>query len=161
MAAHDWAKWHLNNQSQYATRQTTIGPRASHVNCCTASSPATSALPHSSVTGHVIFRTPFHPTRRILTSSCATCHPYSGDTCHLEIGPAVHPKVQICLTRVITWSCHMSLYRPTMSRCTNLPCQHRDMPHQRPYGLYGLHSQQFYLFDFSDRMRYLLHTDSI
>jgi hypothetical protein len=69
-------------------------------------SPATSSC-------HIIVRSPHHPTRRLLTSSRATCHPSSGDTCHLRIGPTVHPKSQICLTRVITWSRHVS--------CTDLP----------------------------------------
>jgi hypothetical protein len=37
----------------------------------------------------------------------ATCHPYSGDTCHLGIGPAVRPYAQNCLTRVVSWRCHV------------------------------------------------------
>jgi hypothetical protein len=47
-------------------------------------------------------------------------------------------------------TCH-SLEPPHVT-CTDLPCvicmdlprQHTDMPRQRPYGLYGLHSQQFF-----------------
>jgi hypothetical protein len=30
--------------------------------------------------------------------------------------------------------------------CTDIPRQHTDMPHQHPYGLYGLHSQQFFAY---------------
>jgi hypothetical protein len=56
--------------------------------------------------------------------------------CHLGMGPAVRPNVQICLTHFITRGCHVS--------CTDLLCQRTDMPRQRPYGLYGLHSQQFF-----------------
>jgi hypothetical protein len=41
----------------------------------------------------------------------ATCHPFSGDTCHLGIGPTVHPKVQICLPRVTTRGFHVSPVR--------------------------------------------------
>jgi hypothetical protein len=40
-------------------------------------------------------------------SSRAMCHPSCGDTCHLGIGPTVRPKVQICLTHVVSWGCHM------------------------------------------------------
>jgi hypothetical protein len=38
----------------------------------------------------------------------ATCHPSSGDTCHLRIGPSVRRNVQNCLPRVTTRGCHMS-----------------------------------------------------
>jgi hypothetical protein len=64
----------------------------------------------------------------------ATCHPYSGDTCHLGIGPTVRLYAQICLPHVITRGCHVT--------CTDLPRQCMDMSRQRPYGLYGLHSRQ-------------------
>jgi hypothetical protein len=52
----------------------------------------------------------------MLTSSCATCHPSSGDTCHFRIGQTVCQKVQNCMTRGITWSRHVS--------CTDMPRQH-------------------------------------
>jgi hypothetical protein len=41
----------------------------------------------------------------------ATCHPFSGDTCHLGIGPTVHPKVKIYLPHVTTQGYHMSPVR--------------------------------------------------
>jgi hypothetical protein len=56
---------------------------------------------------------PRQPTHRMLTSSCATCHPSSGDTCHLRIGQPYAQKVQNCMTRGITWSHHVS--------CTDMP----------------------------------------
>jgi hypothetical protein len=86
------------NQQMLATCQLSISPRQL----------ATCQPSYGSVTS------PRHPTRRMLTSSCAMCHPSSGDTCHLRIGPTVRPKSQICLTRVITWSHHVSY--------TDLPC---------------------------------------
>jgi hypothetical protein len=70
VAAHDWATWHINNQPKYAKCQSQDAPRVCHA--------STSVLPH-------------HLPSHLLTSSCATCHPYSGDTCHPWIGPAVCP----------------------------------------------------------------------
>jgi hypothetical protein len=67
---------------------------------------------------------PRQPTRRMLTSSCATCHPSSGDTCHFRIGQTMCQKVQNRMTRVMPRSCHVS--------CT-------DMPHHHPYGLPSQH----------------------
>jgi hypothetical protein len=100
-----------------------------------ALSPATSSMPRH---------------RMVSTSDAdvirATCHPSSGDTCHLRIGPTVRPKVQICLPRVTTRE--LPCVTCTDLPCVvymDLPCQRTDMPRQRPYGLYGLHSQQFFL----------------
>jgi hypothetical protein len=72
---------------------------------------------------HVITVLPGHPSTSSTDVTHATCHPFNGDTCHLGIGPTVRPKFQICLTRVVSWRCHMSpsgfatccLYGPTMS----------------------------------------------
>jgi hypothetical protein len=67
------------------------------------------------------------------------CHPFSGDMCHLSIGPTVRPFIQNCMQRVTPWCCHVSsseaamchilelphqLYRPTMSavRTCHMDC---------------------------------------
>jgi hypothetical protein len=135
---------------------------------------AQSALPcHRHIGSHTASSSTVHLPSQLATSAAdvtrATCHPSSGDMCHFRIGPTVRQKVQICLTRVSTWSRHVSctdlphvLYGPATCHCMDLPCV-----------LYGLatsasvrtvrtaQSANFCLFDFSDRMRYLLHTDSV
>jgi hypothetical protein len=111
-------------------------------------------LPCHHMSYHHIIRhihMPNQPATSAADITPATCHPSSGDTCHFRIGPTVCRKFQFCLTCVITWSHHVS--------CMNLPhvivwtCHisirsphviFTDMPRQRPYGLYGLHSQQFF-----------------
>jgi hypothetical protein len=101
VAAHDWATWHLNHQPKHTTCQLLIGPHVCHVNCHTATCQSACfpvSLPYCSVS----------LPHQLLTSPHATCHPYSGDTCHLGIGPTVRPNVQICLTHVVSWSCHVS-----------------------------------------------------
>jgi hypothetical protein len=67
VAAHDWAMWHLHNQSDTATCQMLIRPLVYHI-------PILSAC---HCTCHIILLTSFH----------ATCHPYRGDTCHPRTGP--------------------------------------------------------------------------
>jgi hypothetical protein len=131
VAALDWATWHLYNQPKHDICQLPIGPRAEsycHIN-----------LPHHSPCFPVSLATsitvlPSHLTRKLLTSSRATCHPFSGDMCHLGIGPTVRSYAQICLTRVTSWCCHMSpsgfttcrLYGPatsTYGHATSVPVQ--------------------------------------
>jgi hypothetical protein len=100
----------------------------------------------------------------------ATCHPSSGDTCHLRIGPSVHRKVQNYMPRVTPWSRHVSLHGPATCpirtchvSCTDLPCVLYVLTRVL-YGLYGQvqsTSKKFCLFGLADRMRYLLHTDSV
>jgi hypothetical protein len=53
---------------------------------------------------------PLHPMVTMSNADiiCAMCHPSSGDTCHLGIGPTVRPNVQIFLTHVVSWCCHVS-----------------------------------------------------
>jgi hypothetical protein len=68
VAAHDWATWHLTNQPIYATCQLLIGP----------------CLPLCQT---VILSS--HPATSSADVTRATCHPYSGDTCHLWIGSSV------------------------------------------------------------------------
>jgi hypothetical protein len=67
VVAHDWATWHLHNQSNTATCQTLVCTLVCHV-------PSLSAC---HCTYHV----------SLLTSFRATCHPYNGDTCHPQTGP--------------------------------------------------------------------------
>jgi hypothetical protein len=117
----------------------------------------------------------FHVTRATSSADIihATCHPSSGDTCHLRIGPSVHRKVQNCMPCVTPWSCHVSLHGPATCpiwtchvSCTDLPCVLYGMTRVM-YGLYGLYGQvqsaskKVCLFGLADRMRYLLHMDSI
>jgi hypothetical protein len=122
VAALDWVTWHLNHQPNDDTCQPSIGPRAKTV------SPhqlATSivVLPSHSATSLAILPShrPCQPATSATDVTRATCHPFSGDTFHLGIGPTVCQKVQICLTRVITWRCHMSLYGPTTCRFMDRP----------------------------------------
>jgi hypothetical protein len=49
-----------------------------------------------------------HPATSAADVIRATCHPYSGDTCHYWICPVDCSYAQICLTRVASWSCHVS-----------------------------------------------------
>jgi hypothetical protein len=53
------------------------------------------------------------------------CHPPSGDTCHLGIGPTVRPKCQICLTRVAFRCCHVSCTEPATSSYGPATCRRR------------------------------------
>jgi hypothetical protein len=142
MAAHDWAMWHLNNQSQYATHQTSIGPRASHVNLSYYFITRRVSLvvwlchlPHHPC--HVIIWSPRHmltssvPRVTLLVVTRVTLglaqlyaqKSKSPATCHYPRLPCV---ACMDLPRVI---------------CTYLPHQRMDMPCQCTYGLYGLHSQ--------------------
>jgi hypothetical protein len=90
MAAHDWATWHLSNQSNTATCRALDGPCICHVPC------------------HLSPYLPSQPTDIIhATLACAMCHPYSGDTCH----PLTGPTVPILCS--ITY--HMSSPEATMS----------------------------------------------
>jgi hypothetical protein len=91
VAALDWATWHLSNQPMNATCQPLIRPH----------------LPP-----HQLSVLPCHLPHQPATSAAdvtrATCHPFSGDMCHLQIRPTVRQIDQICLTRVASSSCHMS-----------------------------------------------------
>jgi hypothetical protein len=122
VAALDWATWHLNHQPNDDTCQPPIGPRAKIVPPHQLAT-SIAVLPSQSATSLVVL--PSHRSRQPATSSVditrATCHPFSGDMCHQGIGPIVRQKVQICLTRVITWRCHVSLYRRATCRCMDLP----------------------------------------
>jgi hypothetical protein len=71
----------------------------------------------------------------LLTSSCATCHPYSGDTCHPRTGPVAY-RMPHHLPRVFSRSSHVicMVVRPVQSAC-----------HVALYGLYGLYSHPFFL----------------
>jgi hypothetical protein len=134
VAAHDWATWHLSNQSKTATCRALIRPCACHVLC------------------HLSPYLPSQPADVIpATSACATCHPYSGDTCHPLTGPTVPVVLPHHLPCVITRSCHVicTVVRPVQSAC-----------HVALYGLYS-HPLFFCLFGFSDRMRYLSHTKPV
>jgi hypothetical protein len=101
---------------------------------------------------------PCQPATSATDVTRATCHPYSGDTCHLWIGPSVrqtnpsrsatccHPR----LPCVICWIYHV----------TCMDCMVCTVSMTR--GLYGLYSHPFfYLFNFSDRTRYILHTEPV
>jgi hypothetical protein len=94
VAALDWATWHPTNQPQTDTCQT----RCRFIQViCHATSLSDTVL--HSVTCHII-PTSSHVIR-------ATCHPSSGDTCHLWIGPSVRQKSKS--------ACHMSL--PEAATC--------------------------------------------
>jgi hypothetical protein len=73
VAAHDWATWHLSNQSDSATCRALI-----RSTCLPRTLPPVT-VPAQSLPADVIHA----------TSACATCHPYSGDTCHPLTGPTV------------------------------------------------------------------------
>jgi hypothetical protein len=103
VAAHDWATWHLNNQSKTAKCQMLIGPCVCQVCPCHLYLPVTC---------------PVSLPRVPATSACATCHPYSGDTCHPLIGPTVPVVCHI--------TCHVSSPGAATSSVS-----------VRPYGLYS------------------------
>jgi hypothetical protein len=128
VAAHDWATWHLSNQSDTATCRVSDGPCICHVPCQLS---------------------PYLPSQ-LADVIHATCHPYSGDMCHPLTGPTVPVVCSI--------TCHVSSPEDAMSDVR----------------LYGLYSQPatwhctdctvthfFCLFGFSDRMRYLSHTEPV
>jgi hypothetical protein len=86
---------------------------------------------------HVIVTVSTSPSADVIR---ATCHPSSGDTCHLRIGPSVRQNVQICLPRVTTRGCHMS---PVWTcHVSSVRTCHVSVH----TSLYGLHSQQFFFF---------------
>jgi hypothetical protein len=97
VATHDWATWHLENQPIYATCQSPIGTHARAI------------LPRQFVVSASVLSR--HSAMSTADVTHATCHPFSGDTCHLGIGLAVRPYTQICLTHVVSWSYHMSPVR--------------------------------------------------
>jgi hypothetical protein len=75
-------------------------------------------------------------------SACATCHPYSGDTCHPLTSPI--PVVHHITCHVSSPGASTSVVRLVQSACH--------------VALYGLYSHPFFcLFGFSNRMRYLSH----
>jgi hypothetical protein len=87
VAAHDWATWHLNNQSKSAKCQMLIRPPVFHVPCQLSACAFATSLP-------------CQPCHVSAMSACATCHPYSGDMCHPLTGPTVPITCSI--------TCHMS-----------------------------------------------------
>jgi hypothetical protein len=89
MEAHDWAMWHINNQTKTVKCRMMTHPRICHVPC------------------HLSPYLPSQPADVIpATSACATCHPYSGDTCHPLTGPIVC-RMPHQLPCVISRSCHI------------------------------------------------------
>ena len=128
---------------------------------------ASTSSPYGPVTCCVSM--PRQSTRRMLTSSYATCHPSSGDTCHFQIGQTVCQKVQNRMTHGITWSHHVSctdlphvLYGPAM--CPVRACHVSLYGHAMSASVRTVRTAQsanFCLFEFLDRMRYLLHTNSV
>jgi hypothetical protein len=125
MVAHDWATWHLNIQPQYTKCHMPIGP----------------CLPcHFSVI----------PAMSAADVIRATCHPYSGDTCHPWIGPYA---CQINLPRVVTQGCHVLSPEATT-------CHLQELPH-KPVRTVQSSPFFFCLFDFLDRTRYLAHTEPV
>jgi hypothetical protein len=150
VAALDWATWHLTNQPQPDTCRLLIGPRACHVNCRVIFRTATSTC---CVSPAVL---PCQPATSVADVTRATCHPFNGDTCQLEIGPNVPPTVQIHLPRVTPWCYHVSPIRTcdvshirTCHVSVRTDCTDRTV------------NKFFCLFDFSDRTRYLLHTEPV
>jgi hypothetical protein len=90
-------------------------PTMRHVSTSDTSTPTTKNAPNhppamSSIANSAA-TSPGHAG--MLTSACATCHPSSGDTCHLNIGQTICRKCQKCMTRVMPRSCHVS--------CTDMP----------------------------------------
>jgi hypothetical protein len=68
----------LTNQPKHATCQSSIGPRARAVLPCQFATSASVLSRHSATSAADVTH--------------ATCHPYSGDTCHLGIGPVRTPN---------------------------------------------------------------------
>jgi hypothetical protein len=97
----------------------------------------------------------------LLMSSHATCHPYSGDTCHPWIGPTVRPYAKS--------ACHVSPPRAATCHLLGFPCQLYgrtactvSMPRGTIWTVRTVQSSPFFcLFAFSDRTRYLLHTEPV
>jgi hypothetical protein len=156
----DWATWHLKNQPNHDTCQPPIGPRAElycHINLpCHFP-----YCPVSLATSIVIL--PSHLTHKLLTSSRVTFHPSSGDTCHLRIGQYVRPNVQICLLCVTTRGCHITCMDLPCVICTDMPCNlYGPATSASVWTVRTAQSTIFFsLFDFSERMRYLLHTELV
>jgi hypothetical protein len=181
VAARDWATWHPITCQPKTTCQHLIRRLqpiiACHIITCRTpcqpclSSPRRKSYCHVCCVSLSIRQSPCHVTcHTMLMSSRATCHPSSGDTCHLGIGPTVCPKCQNCLTRVtaggchvsctdlprvIVWTCHMSSYGPATCPVRTDTCPVRTVR----TGTVSI--QKFCLFGLADRMRYLLHTDSV
>jgi hypothetical protein len=70
VAAHDWAMWHH-----------IIHPNRCHL----STNDWSTCLPSCQL--HTATSLPCHHATVSATSACATCHPYSGDTCHPLTGP--------------------------------------------------------------------------
>jgi hypothetical protein len=115
MATHDWATWHINNQTKNVKCQMLTRPPIRHV-------------PY-----HLSPYLPSQPTDIIpATSACAMCHPYSCDTCHPMTSPIVC-HMPHHLPHVISRSCHIICMdvRPVQSACQ--------------VALYGLYSHPLFL----------------
>jgi hypothetical protein len=100
VAALDWATWHLYNQPNHVS--------VSDWSTCLPLVESRIATPACRTSTYQSTCIPYHPATLAIDVIHATCHPFSGDTCHLQIGPVVCPFVQICLTRVAFWRCHVS-----------------------------------------------------
>jgi hypothetical protein len=111
VAAHDWATWHLNNQSDTTTCQTLVHPLVYHVLVLSA----------CHCTCHI----------SLLTSFRATCHPYSGDTCHPRTGP------NHLLYALSSATCHLQMLPHNLYSCMACTVS-------LPRGLYGLYSHPLF-----------------
>jgi hypothetical protein len=118
------------SQPEGATWQPMTGPRGtSNKNDCHLSNTGSSTcLPCTNRTLSACHCT-CHVS--LLTSSCATCHPYSGDTCHPLTGPIT------CCMPLSPTMCHLQML-PHHLYCTACTVS-------LPRGLYGLYSHPFFL----------------
>jgi hypothetical protein len=96
VAAHDWATWHINNQSKL--------PSVNHL--C----PTCLPLRQMSYTTS--------PAQSAADVIRAMCHPYSGDTCHPWIGPAVCPYTITCHCHEAATCCLQELPHVICMDCT-------------------------------------------
>jgi hypothetical protein len=152
----DWATWHLINQPVNATFQPLIRPRVCHVKLlyCHVNLPCQLPYRPVSLPRHLLTspvpRVTLSVVTRVTSGYIQSYTKSTKSACHVSL-----PGAATChctdLPHVTVRTCHISI----RIECT-------DLPHQRPYRLYRLHSQHFFcLFDLSDRTRYILHTDLV
>jgi hypothetical protein len=139
-----------NNQSRGATWQPMTGPRGTLTN--QPNMPRVNAdwptclprqLPYCHVTVLPVIPAvlPCQPATSAADVTRATCHPYSGDTCHLWIGPTVpvRPNLPATCHSPGAAMCHLPLDLPCVT-CTDRTVCTVSMTR----GLYGLYSHPIF-----------------
>jgi hypothetical protein len=127
VAAHDWATWHLYQQTKIGHLSFSDWPTC-------LPHQLSRHIPYCHVVGHTATCHPVCLPRQPATSpddiTHAMCHPSNGDTCHLRIRPTVPHTLNppatchsLELPCVSVHNCHVSLYRPATCRILKPPCQ--------------------------------------